>query len=452
MIYIRPMRQGYSALDIYGNLLYTDTEHQRLFDFVEADVGDVSDMLGRYFISRFNAKTLECKDNNNDEYSTAEKIKKRMDAIHPFLSVYNYAALYTMLANTLNNCLINSKSEVGQDAYHEILRHIVKPFFTLSPVPLHPSVVPTSDEFISKYYNNYMAHKLSSADARYIGIVQALARRYLYWILDASSLRFGKMTIDARCRLYSNIFHLSAFAPDMRLVERFSWSKPKPFDSSLFQPELTLLEHIVNGVDADAAADIVLKQRADYRQQGKEKKECAAVFSELLDDSIELDSECQSYLDAEIEKANNSNDTALFDEYEVYTFGQLIQLEARLMIDETAIVKRCKYCNRYFLTDKMTIDYCSRIADGETKPCIAIGPKHTYLKLLKEDAALKAYNRTYKTIYARMRRGSISDADFAAWRDEARKRLEDTRSGTCSYEEYETWLRHGIRKWSTDAE
>jgi hypothetical protein len=63
MIYIRPMRQGYSALDIYGNLLYTDTEHQRLFDFVEADVGDVSDMLRRYFISRFDTKTLECKDN-----------------------------------------------------------------------------------------------------------------------------------------------------------------------------------------------------------------------------------------------------------------------------------------------------------------------------------------------------------------------------------------------------
>jgi hypothetical protein len=446
------MRQGYSAFDIYGNLLYADTEHQRLFDFVEADVGYITDVLTKYFHSRFDAETLECKGINNDESNTVKKIKKRMDEIHPFLSVNGYAAIYTMLANTLNNCLIKGKAGVGQDAYRETLWHIVKPFFAPSPLPLQPSVVPTSDEFISRYYNNYTAKKLSSAGTRYIASVQALARRYLYWILDASSSRFGKMTIDARCRLFSNIFHISALGADMRLVERFSWSQPKAFDTKLFQPELTLLEHIENGADADEAVDMVLKQQEYYKHQRDEKKEYAAVFSELLDDSAELDCECQSYLDIEIEKANNSSDTALFDEYEVDTFDQLIQLEVRLMIDETSIVKRCKNCNRYFLTDKMTIDYCSRIAEGETKPCIAVGPKNAYSKLLKEDAALKAYNRTYKTIYARLRRGSISESEFAAWRDEARRRLEDTRSGACSYDDYEVWLRQGIRKWSTDIE
>ena len=93
------------------------------------------------------------------------------------------------------------------------------------------------------------------------------------------------------------------------------------------------------------------------------------------------------------------------------------------------------------------MEYCSRIAEGETQSCDVVGPKQSFSKLLNEDAALKAYNRAYKTVYARLRRGSITEEAFNAWKAEARRRLDETRENGASVEEYIAWLKKDIRKW-----
>ena len=62
---------------------------------------------------------------------------------------------------------------------------------------------------------------------------------------------------------------------------------------------------------------------------------------------------------------------------------------------------------------------------------------------------LHFHNRVYKTIYARMKRGSITAEEFNRWKAEARYRLDQTRAGEMSEAQYEAWLTQDIRAWGT---
>ena len=86
---------------------------------------------------------------------------------------------------------------------------------------------------------------------------------------------------------------------------------------------------------------------------------------------------------------------------------------------------------------------------GETEPCNIVVPKKAFSKRLTEYHTLKTYNRVYKTIYTRMKRGSISVEEFNTWKTEARQLLEKTRSGEMKEEEFTDWLPRDIRAWST---
>ena len=66
---------------------------------------------------------------------------------------------------------------------------------------------------------------------------------------------------------------------------------------------------------------------------------------------------------------------------------------------------------------------------------------------MNEDHILKTYNRVYKTIYARKKRGSITDEEFNRWKTEARRLLDKTRAGGMGEEEFEAWLTRDIRSW-----
>lgn len=69
-----------------------------------------------------------------------------------------------------------------------------------------------------------------------------------------------------------------------------------------------------------------------------------------------------------------------------------------------------------------------------------VGSDRVFIRVLNADYPLKIYNRTYKTVYARMRRGNMTRDEFDAWRDVAKGKLEEVRSGKMSVEAYEEWL------------
>ena len=175
----------------------------------------------------------------------------------------------------------------------------------------------------------------------------------------------------------------------------------------------------------------------------------AQYLALLNSDRQQLSDELKAFMDAEISSAKEETSATLFEEYQVNTLYELIQLQMWLLSKGETIVKHCRHCGRLFVAEKPSIDYCARIMDGEAEPCNVVGPKKAFSKRLDEDHTLKAYNRVYKTIYTRMKRGSISAEEFNAWKTEARRLLEKTRAGEMGEEEFIAWLTQDIRAWGT---
>lgn len=119
---------------------------------------------------------------------------------------------------------------------------------------------------------------------------------------------------------------------------------------------------------------------------------------QLISDRQELTDELKEFMDEEIAFAREDQTATLFEEYRVDNFYQLIQLQLWLLTKGDRIIKRCRHCERLFIAERASVDYCNRIMDGEKEPCDVVGPKKSFAWLMDEDHILKTYNRVYKTI------------------------------------------------------
>ena len=94
----------------------------------------------------------------------------------------------------------------------------------------------------------------------------------------------------------------------------------------------------------------------------------------------------------------------MFKAYEISCFSDYILLQLRLMTEKAVVVKRCKNCGQYFITERTNIDYCQRILPGETQTCFVIGPKRVFNKNLSTDIPRGLYSKAYKRCQLRFRR------------------------------------------------
>jgi len=431
MLLIRPHQIGYSASTPYGDVVLQSGDHQELFDFIEADLAPFQQAFTSFFESRIDKASAACIGEAIQSVLAGE-LSDRASEVHPLLGNDSYLdSLSTMLIDYLNALLIHRGIELTKDQYLKAATHLTDPVFHTGAA--RGRIMPR-EELIEAQYRIYEKRDLKALIGGYQHLVrlQKQLGLYLYWILDASSSRFSKLTIDERCRLYRQVFNTSGISSDFIFTERFSWSIPRR--------EILSVETYVQNPE-----DIL-----EWQQETKEKKEYARTFRELDGDAVVLDGELDRYLKGEIEKAKQSDEVALFNEYEINDFAHLLALEVRLMAGESTSVKRCRHCSRYFLAEKSTIEYCTRIAPGESAPCDVIGPRQSFSRLLEEDGALKAYNAVYKTFYARQRRGTMSESEFSTWRDEAKRRLQEVREGICPLDEYTAWLKQDVRKWTAN--
>ncbi len=431
MLLIRPQQTGYSASTPYGDVVLQSGDHQALFDFIEADLTPFQQAFTSFFESRIDKATAECI-GDGIQSVLAGDLCDCANEVHPLLGNDSYLdSLSTMLIDYLNALLIHCRIELTKEQYLKVATNLSDPIF-------HSGIargrIKARDELLEAQYRIYEKRDMKSLIGGHVHLVrlQKQLRLWLYWILDASAARFSKLTIDERCRLYRQVFNTRGISSDLIFTERFTWSRPR---REMFSTESYVLR----------PEDII-----EWQDETGERKEYAKAFRELDGDAIELDGELDRYLKGAIEKAKQSNEVALFSEYEVHDFAHLLALEVRLMAAESTSVKRCRHCSRYFIAEKTTIEYCTRIAPGESAPCDVIGPKQSFSRLLGEDGALKAYNAAYKTFYARQRRGTMSEAEFSSWRDEAKRRLQKVREGKIALDAYTTWLKQDVRKWTAN--
>ena len=61
-------------------------------------------------------------------------------------------------------------------------------------------------------------------------------------------------------------------------------------------------------------------------------------------------------------------------------------------------------------------------------------------KNLSSDVARGLYSKAYKKYQGRLRRKSITEAQFDEWKAEAKKYLSDVQNETISLDEYKAWM------------
>lgn len=450
MLTVRPTHTGYDAFNIYHKRIFSEENCALLFAFIEADTTKLYSLLTRYTESRIDEEAMQPIGTRKPKKLCAD-IKKEMESIHPCLSSNHYAVLFMMLAEHLNSLWHEAQPESvpDMDTYAALLRHLFQSLLEIYAEPLPPAIVPTSKEFCQKYYAQltslYTEKPVELFGLKYVESVRAEAERYLFWVLDQSSIRFRDLDRDTRLRLYSQVFRKSAIGSDLRFISHFYWQEPEEYNYYEQTMEARLLCDIQENISVAESRDCRAREDAAKRHRQK----MISYLAQWHDDAQELTDELKTFVDDEIHSAKESTVPTLFEEYRVDNFYQLIQLQLWLLSKSEPSIKRCRHCGRLFVTEKLSFEYCHRIADGETEPCDVIGPKKAYAKLLDTDSVLKTYNRIYKTKYARVKRGTMSEEDFSKWKAEARYMLDRCRNGELSEADFNDWIRADVRVWGS---
>ncbi|MBE6069899.1 MAG: hypothetical protein E7211_19725 [Clostridium lundense] len=127
---------------------------------------------------------------------------------------------------------------------------------------------------------------------------------------------------------------------------------------------------------------------------------------------------------------------------EVYTFdslGAFLYVDFFHGLRLNHIPKRCDNCGRYFLiAGGKYNNYCERtLKDDPDKTCRDVGARRKYGEKCKDDPVWLAYNRAYKTHYARYMKKKMTAAQFEQWSRQAVEWRNAASEGKLPQAEYE---------------
>lgn len=104
-------------------------------------------------------------------------------------------------------------------------------------------------------------------------------------------------------------------------------------------------------------------------------------------------------------------------------------------------MKRCKYCGRYFtVRGNYASEYCDRPIEGSTGTCKEMGAVKIYDRKKSENPIDRAYKRSYKTHFARIRYGIMTKDEFTEWSKIARAKRDECHAGKITLEAFDAWL------------
>lgn len=100
-------------------------------------------------------------------------------------------------------------------------------------------------------------------------------------------------------------------------------------------------------------------------------------------------------------------------------------------------VKHCRNCNRFFIPNRLSQDYCEYVAPGYTdKTCRDIGAVKSFAEKKSDDEAYKLYSKYYKRIYRYVSTGKLSKDDFQNWNNSAILGRNSVQDGKLSLKKY----------------
>lgn len=411
---------GYHYTDVDGLLFFEeDSNHEALFKFVSFDLSKLPILLNNYFSKGMDIETFELKNYKyvDDDYKDIDELLLKC---HPYFQHEYIETLISAIGDYFNALII-------QSTYNKNLFYPVydKDWYFLRFNALASNLIRNDNGFAEKYYKHYVAiinedddlPPLPPKGFYSIVTIQELAKLWLFWLLDASAPYINTLTISQRMWLYGDIFTRIDEQPELRITKQISFKNPH---RSSHTSNYKRLEYI-NGVDHQFT-----------------------LLGDLFNfhcDQTNIHPEALKTLIDTIGVAKERSSEEIYEEYEIEDLYQLIFLEVYQMILNNTLIKKCRHCNNYFVITNMNVEYCDRIATGEDKPCSAIGSKRAFQKKLEEDYPLKIYNRAYKTHYARVKNGRMTQAQFSSWCIEAKEKLTQARGGILSTPNFEQWLK-----------
>ncbi len=367
--------------------LIPDT-HEPLFNFLDAD-------FSRLALYAMNYLESAAKDQPADQ-KIHQRLTDELYSIHPYFSLCPSNA-----ENYLNKVFARYLGEALSKQGEDEIRAAIKKVQTITH---HDGVDP--DHWFESY--NYV-----DANDTIFSDLEDLQRNIGYWIflvLDQSAPDLAKLNANQRSSIYNLIF------------------------GSRYTPLLDLK------VNMGYYASKALGQRSavlDFTEDA-----WTTLFSDI--DALRLNPSMQTpdSLSEVIEAAETISEDYEYHTYEIGSLEDLLKYEVYEMSKEDIKVKRCKNCNRYFVLEKGNLEYCDRIAAGETKPCSEIGKDRTYqAKITGGNSPMALYRKAYKTHFARIRTGLMTKEQFEDWKAEALIKRSQAESGVIDTQDYAAWLK-----------
>ena len=121
-----------------------------------------------------------------------------------------------------------------------------------------------------------------------------------------------------------------------------------------------------------------------------------------------------------MKKAIETQNIDIVEMTNIDTLNDLIRFELFHTIKDKLVIKKCKFCGRYFIPrGRSDMEYCNRIKFGETKRCNEIGAFRNRAKLINKETAHRLYVEALKRMSKRSKTGGISDDEYRDWGSQA---------------------------------
>ena len=425
-------RFGYSFKDVDGSSFFEETtDHEGLFAFLAADLSYFPQKLESYFSKIIDPSTLKLTGfvPTHDDFRELDNL---FDHIHPYFEYMGREELDAAIGEYFNSLLIHQSYDTKKYTYSPIYDEgwYMEAFISLYPEDSFNDKTETA----KKYYGSYqkIVKPNDDEDPPYVelppsGFHSLLAHQdhigsMVYWILDANTPYLKELSVPERASVYGRVHATMSDHPHMIVIKQISFSDPhsRYYRSNYRRTEV---------VDGEEIQWTILGDLYDFHK-GTDKIHPGAL------------EELQSIVDS----VKRGYFEEIYEEYEVNSFYELLFLEVYHMILDKTLIKKCRHCGKYFVVKNLNIEYCYRLIDPDeesldTRTCSDVGPKRSYQKKLEEDLPLKFYDRAYKTHYARIKSGRMTQQEFFHWHQEAKEKLEMVRGNSYDFEEFKKWLK-----------
>lgn len=146
-------------------------------------------------------------------------------------------------------------------------------------------------------------------------------------------------------------------------------------------------------------------------------------------------------IEVEIPDSIKDGNCFIFDVLNTRSPEQLLHYVIDRYLQSQVTMKRCKYCGRYFtVRGNYASEYCDRPIEGSTGTCKEMGAVKIYDRKKSENPIDRAYKRAYKTHYARIKYGLMTNEEFGKWSALARIKRGECHAGKITLEEFDAWL------------